>query len=97
MIVRWVHMEFDEVDRAAFLDLFDTHCAAIASQPGCSALELVCNADNPCQISTLSHWDSVEDLNRYRHSALFAEVWPATKALFCSRPHATTFTLLRTC
>lgn len=97
MIVRWVHMEFAEADRAAFLALFDAHRHAIASQPGCRRLELVCDADNSCQISTLSHWDSVEDLDRYRHSVLFSEVWPATKALFCRRPSATTFTQLRTC
>jgi quinol monooxygenase YgiN len=97
MIIRLVHMEFAPEQRSAFLDLFEAHREAIASQPGCQGLELVQNEDNQNKISTLSHWKSTEALNKYRASALFAQVWPATKALFSAPPQAQSFKQLWSC
>lgn len=94
MIVRIVHMYFAPENTAAFLALFETHRSAIAAQPGCQSLKLVRGLDDPTCISTISKWDSQTDLDAYRHSALFGEVWPATKALFSAPPQAKSHELL---
>jgi len=49
---------------------------------------LLNDIDTPNIFFTYSHWRSVEDLNRYRDSALFADVWPRTKVLFAAKPEA---------
>jgi len=37
---------------------------------------------------TYSYWDSEKDLNNYRDSQLFKEVWSNTKILFNLKPEA---------
>ena len=37
---------------------------------------------------TYSYWDSENDLNNYRKSELFNEVWTFTKKLFNAKPEA---------
>lgn len=87
-------MEFLPEKRSEFLMLFERHKADIASQPGCRDLKLVQDEAQPACISTVSMWDAQEDLDAYRKSALFAEVWPATKALFAAPPTAHSHTVL---
>ena len=94
MIVRIVHMEFLPEKRTEFLALFEQHKAAIAAQPGCRHLKLVQRDDKTTSISTISTWDSQADLDAYRKSNLFAQVWPSTKALFAAPPHAQSHTVL---
>jgi hypothetical protein len=38
--------------------------------------------NDPRIFFTYSHWDGPDDLERYRTSAVFADVWPVVKALF---------------
>lgn len=94
MIVRIVHMEFLPEKRAAFLALFEQYKADIAAQPGCRDLKLAEDVTNTSNISTVSVWDGQQDLDDYRKSALFAQVWPATKALFAAPPTAHSHTVL---
>ena len=94
MIVRIVHMEFIPEKRTAFLNLFERYKADIAGQQGCRDLKLVQDAVHDSRISTVSLWDSQTDLDAYRNSTLFAEVWPATKALFAAPPTAQSHTVL---
>ncbi|HCZ08482.1 MAG TPA: antibiotic biosynthesis monooxygenase [Flavobacteriales bacterium] len=94
MIVRIVHMEFHPEKKPAFLALFEQHKADIAAQPGCRDLKLVQHEERTTSISTVSTWDSQEHLDAYRKSTLFAQVWPATKALFSAAPTAESRTVL---
>ena len=48
---------------------------------------------HPCQRATLSFWSAQDDLDTYRKSALFGEVWPASKALFAAPPEAQSYEL----
>ena len=48
---------------------------------------------HPCQRATLSFWNAQDDLDIYRKSALFGEVWPASKALFAAPPEAQSYEL----
>lgn len=81
-------MHFREEEVLAFLALFEESQAKVASQQGCSHLQLCQDAANPCVYYTISHWAAEEDLNRYRHSELFEGIWSRTKVLFADKPRA---------
>lgn len=82
MLIRIVRMTFIPAQVPAFLALFHATKNQIRQQPGCRQLELWQDADQPAIYCTHSHWDDAAALNSYRKSALFGEVWPATKRLF---------------
>lgn len=88
MLIRVVRMTFAPMQVAAFLTLFHATKHRIRQQPGCRHLALWQDADNPHIYSTYSHWDDAAALDSYRKSALFGEVWPATKRLFVAPPVA---------
>lgn len=94
MIVRLVTMTFEESQIETFLQLFETYKEQIRNQKGCSRLELIQDKETPSKISTLSKWNSVSDLNKYRKSELFGIVWPETKKLFAGKPVAQSFEVL---
>lgn len=94
MIVRIVHMAFRPETLPPFLALFEQHRDAISGQPGCTQLQLVQDPEDPLALMTISTWDGPEALDAYRGSALFGEVWPATKRLFSAPPRAQTLSLL---
>jgi heme-degrading monooxygenase HmoA len=88
MIIRIVKMTFREDEVPEFLRIFDTSKTFIRSMPGCRHLELLQDTASPNIFFTCSHWDSENDLNNYRNSGLFGEVWKKTKALFSDKPQA---------
>jgi len=88
MLIRIVRMTFEPARVAEFLALFYASQQQIRQMPGCRFLELWQDADTPYIYCTHSHWDSAEALNAYRRSALFGQVWPATKRLFAAPPQA---------
>jgi quinol monooxygenase YgiN len=81
MLFRIVRLTLDPVRVPEFLEIFAQSQAQIRQQPGCQHLELWQDADVPHIYCTYSHWDDAEGLNAYRRSALFGQVWPATKRL----------------
>lgn len=88
MLIRIVRMTFVPERVPEFLQLFQASEDLIRQMPGCRFLELWQDADLPHVYCTHSHWDSADALNAYRRSALFGQVWPATKALFAAPPLA---------
>ncbi|SDY30594.1 putative quinol monooxygenase [Hymenobacter psychrophilus] len=88
MLIRIVRLTFAPEHVPAFLRIFQDSEAHIRQMPGCRHLELWQDADDPRVYCTHSHWESAEALNAYRRSALFGQVWPATKALFAAPPLA---------
>ena len=88
MLIRVVRMTFSAEQVPSFLTLFHAYEHRIRQQPGCQHLELWQDADNPAIHCTYSHWEDSASLEGYRTSALFGEVWPATKQLFASPPVA---------
>lgn len=85
-IIRVVRLTFSEGTIDVFEKLYAKYAEAIASQPGCFGVELVEDLNDPYVRATVSRWDSIDSLNKYRKSELFGEVWPATKALFAGQP-----------
>ncbi|MFN3876101.1 MAG: putative quinol monooxygenase [Flavobacteriales bacterium] len=82
MVTRIVKMTFRPEEADGFLELFASWKHRIRSFPGCRHLELLRDASDPRVFFTYSHWNSQEDLERYRASDVFSEVWPRVKPLF---------------
>ena len=88
MIVRIVKMSFHEDKVAAFLENFESVKHKIRAAHGNKLLELYRDKDNPDIFFTYSYWETEADLENYRNSELFAEVWQFTKQLFNDKPQA---------
>ena len=84
MLIRIVRLTLRPEGVADFLTLFRQSESRIRQQPGCQHLELWQDADQPHIYCTHSHWADADALNAYRRSALFGEVWPATKRLLAA-------------
>ncbi|MEP2023272.1 MAG: antibiotic biosynthesis monooxygenase family protein [Reichenbachiella sp.] len=88
MIIRVVRMTFKEERVEQFLEIFEQSKEKIRSFPGCQHLQLLADANQPNVFSTYSIWKDESDLNVYRNSELFGQVWPETKCLFAAPPVA---------
>lgn len=88
MIIRVVKMTFQEGKITDFLETFNTYKQYIRNREGCTHLELWNDINSPGIYFTYSHWQSEADLNNYRNSELFDEVWSKTKILFAAKAEA---------
>ena len=82
MTIRLVKMTFRAEEVPRFQELFQGWAPRIRGFPGCRYLELWHNVKDPRVFFTHSHWDGPDDLEAYRRSEVFADVWPVVKALF---------------
>lgn len=83
----------DQLD--AFFRIYDAAGPRIRAFPGCLHLELLVSIDYPNVLTTLSHWESDEALQKYRSSDLFRSTWSRTKPLFAAEPEASSHEPLR--
>jgi heme-degrading monooxygenase HmoA len=81
-------MHFKPEKIQEFEAMFDRIKEQIRNQPGCELLELYQDLSKPEEFFTYSYWQTENDLNNYRESALFREIWPTTKAMFNAPPTA---------
>lgn len=88
MFVRIVKMSFHPEHIDQFLANFDQKKEFIRKSPGCRLLELYRGKEDENIFFTYSYWEKEEDLENYRNSELFKEVWAETKVLFNDRPLA---------
>lgn len=88
MFIRIVKMSFHAENVPAFLENFEMVKAKIRQSPGNRLLELYRDKTNPEIFFTYSYWESEADLENYRNSELFKEVWSFTKKLFNEKPEA---------
>lgn len=88
MFVRIVKMGFHEDKVEAFLNNFEQIKQDIRNFPGNRFLELYRDKNNPNIFFTYSYWEDEADLENYRNSELFIEVWAFTKQLFSQKPEA---------
>jgi len=88
MLVRIVTMKFREERIEEFLENFDLIKDKIRSSKGCQLLELYRDQNDRTRFFTYSYWESEKDLNAYRSSPMFDEVWNKTKAMFSERAQA---------
>lgn len=88
MFVRIVKMGFHEDKVEAFLGNFEEVKLNIRNFPGNRFLELYRDKNDPTVFFTYSYWETEDDLENYRNSELFIEVWAFTKQLFNKKPEA---------
>jgi heme-degrading monooxygenase HmoA len=88
MFVRIVKLSFHEENIPAFLENFEEMKEKIRSAPGNRFLELYQDKNNKCIFFTYSYWETEADLENYRNSELFYDVWNFTKKLFNDKPEA---------
>ena len=88
MFVRIVKMSFHEENIPAFLENFELMKTKIRNAHGNRLLELYQDKNDACVFFTYSYWETEEDLENYRKSVLFNDVWAFTKKLFNAKPEA---------
>ncbi len=86
--VRIVKMEFQEDKIPKFLANFKQVKDKIRGFKGCKKLELYRDKKNTNIFFTYSYWNTEQDLENYRNSDLFKNVWAKTKPLFNAKPLA---------
>jgi heme-degrading monooxygenase HmoA len=84
MITRIVRMQLMPGKAKDFLRVFDEVNAQIRKSEGCLSVRLLTDTDDPDTVITLSEWNSPEDLEAYRASALFISTWRRVKPHFRS-------------
>ena len=95
MIKRIVRMDMLPDAEVAFLEIYSRSREAIRAQKGCMGLDLLRSVrDGHVSLWTISMWQSVDDLETYRSSALFRNTWTAVKPLFSGRAEAWTLTVI---
>jgi heme-degrading monooxygenase HmoA len=89
MIKRIVKLTFRPEAVDIFIqEVFEQSKDQIRSFPGCISMELLRSIEEPQVFFTLSVWESAEDLEKYRRSALFSGTWKRTKVLFLEKAEA---------
>jgi len=88
MFTRIVKMEFKPEEIENFLTNFEEVKEKIRNFPGCQFLELYRDKYNTDIFFTYSKWSHENDLENYRKSDLFKNVWATTKPMFRSKAQA---------
>jgi len=88
MLIRIVKMSFHKENIPAFLENFNLMKDKIRNAKGNRFLELYQDKNDACIFFTYSYWETVDDLENYRKSELFYDVWTFTKKLFNAKPEA---------
>jgi len=71
-----------------FINHFETVKHKINAFPGCLGMKMLRDRKDPKIIFTYSKWKEEEDLENYRKSELFGEVWPVVKRWFDAKAEA---------
>ena len=88
MFVRIVKMSFHSKHIKKFEEIFESKKEFIKNSEGCKLLELYKDKTNPEIFFTYSHWENEQNLEDYRNSNLFKNVWATTKTFFNDKPEA---------
>lgn len=88
MVIRIVKLSFHQENVPAFLENFELVKDKIRNFEGNRLLELYQDKKNAEVFFTYSYWESEADLENYRKSDFFKEVWDFTKKLFNDKPEA---------
>lgn len=94
MIIRKVDLEIDPSKLDEFEEIFTSRNPSLNKVKGCHRVELIKHPELEFAYSTLSMWDSEDDLNNYRKSEYFGETWMKLKPLFTAKAKATTYDLI---
>ena len=88
MFIRIVKMSIDNDKIEEFLTNFHQNKEEIRNFQGCQFLELYQDKNDDNIFFTYSYWNAEKDLENYRKSDFFQNVWSKTKILFNKKPQA---------
>ena len=88
MIHRIVKMKFKPEFSDEFSDFIPSMVNKIASFEGCSKVEILRDVKNENIFFTCSYWNSESDIENYKYSELFKDVWAKTKKMFAEKAQA---------
>ena len=88
MLTRIVKMQFKPEKVDEFLEHFENVKDKVRNQPGCMEMNLYRDKMHSNVYFTLSMWEQESDLENYRKSYFFKEVWYFTKNLFEKKAEA---------
>ncbi len=88
MFTRIVKMQFKSERVDEFVQHFDSVKEKVRNQPGCRSVVLYQDKFESNVFFTYSLWENESDLESYRKSDFFKEVWQHTKQLFVNKPEA---------
>ena len=88
MFVRIVKLTIGEENISSFEKIFEETKHTIRNFTGCLFLELYQDRSDPRIYFTYSYWKTEDDLEAYRQSDFFKNVWGKTRELFASKPEA---------
>ena len=75
MVTRIVKMTFRTEETERFIDIFEKYREHIRNAQGCLGLQLLRDIDNPSVFFTYSVWEQESNLELYRKSETFGQVW----------------------
>ena len=90
MITRLVKLSLQPEKAESFESIFYQTQSLIESFEGCQQTNLFKVAGTPYQYFTISYWQTEQDLENYRQSTLFKNVWAQVKPLFSAKAEAFT-------
>lgn len=90
MIIRIVKMTFTAAGADSFEGVFLANAHKIRAFEGCYHVHLLRDKQQSNVFFTYSYWENEAALEAYRQSAIFANVWTQTKALFAAPAQAWT-------
>ena len=88
MFIRIVKLTLKKENIASFEQIFEETKNFIRNFEGCLFLELYQDRKHPNIFFTYSKWEKEENLDDYRKSEFFRNVWGKTKLLFKEKPEA---------
>lgn len=88
MLIRIVKLTLKRENIASFEQIFEETKDFIQNFEGCLSLELYQDRKQPNIFFTYSQWEKEENLEEYRKSEFFRNVWGKTKLLFEENPEA---------
>ena len=81
-MLRIVKLSIKPESSEAFVSIFRNHRPKLLAFPGCQSLTLVRDFQVKHQFFTISEWLHQSDLEQYRKSTLFIDVWHKVKPMF---------------
>mgnify|MGYP001822859429 CR=1 FL=1 len=88
MFIRIVKLTIKRENISSFEQIFEETKNFIRNFEGCLFLELYQDRKHPNIFFTYSKWEKEENLDDYRKSEFFRNVWGKTKLLFEEKPEA---------
>ena len=88
MLIRIVKLTFKPENIASFERIFESSKSKILAFPGCTFLELYQDINHSNVFFTYSFWENESNLEAYRNSDFYKDVWQTTKTLFSDKPEA---------